>query len=254
MPFTAVYIINRLPTPTLEHMSPYFKLFNKDPDYKALQVFRCLCFPLLRPYGLHKLEYRSKPCIFLGHNHAGYKCLDPISNKVFLSRHVVFDEGSFPAKDQATPPLPSKLAASGNSLSLVPVMLPHLHHSDSLSASLPPPNTHIPIVDPTLSSPIISPSPNGSAGHTPPPFTSQDPYVPLANTTMPSLLGYISSNIHTDAILSPLGTQVSPPTSNPPSVPVNIQCCSLRLPYHTCHLSSHAYSVSDRIFQTKKFF
>lgn len=97
--FTAIYIINRLPTPTLEFKSPFSKLYDKEPDYQVLRVFGCKCYPLLRPYGLHKLEYRSKPCLFLGYHHAGYKCLDPITNKVYLSRHVVFDESTFPAKE-----------------------------------------------------------------------------------------------------------------------------------------------------------
>ena len=82
---TAVYIINRLPTPILDHMSHFLKLFNKEPDYNNLRVFGCLCYPLLRPQGLHKLEYRSKPCIFIGYSYAGYRCLDPIINKVYLS-------------------------------------------------------------------------------------------------------------------------------------------------------------------------
>jgi transposase InsO family protein len=96
---TAVYIISRLPTPLLDFQSPFSKLYNKAPDYQGLWVFGCKCYPLLRPHGLHKLEYRSKPCIFLGYHHAGYKCMDPITNKVYLSRHVVFDESTFPAKE-----------------------------------------------------------------------------------------------------------------------------------------------------------
>jgi len=40
---------------------------------------------------------------------------------VYLSHHVVFDETSFPTKDKATSPLPSKLTTSGNNYSLLPV-------------------------------------------------------------------------------------------------------------------------------------
>jgi hypothetical protein len=112
---TAVYVINRLPTPVLQNLSPYFKLYSKAPDYERLRVFGCLCYPLLRPYNAHKLDYRSKPCIFLGYNYAGYKCLDPVTNKAYLSRHVVFDENSFPAKDLATSHFSSKLHSTGDS-------------------------------------------------------------------------------------------------------------------------------------------
>jgi hypothetical protein len=111
---TAVYIINRFPTPTLQNASPYFKLYNREPDYKKLRVFGCLCYPLLRPYGLHKLKFRSKTCIFLGYINAGYKCLDPMINKAYLSKHVIFNEESLHAQDQATTLLPSKINAQGD--------------------------------------------------------------------------------------------------------------------------------------------
>lgn len=87
---TSIYIINQLPTPTLDNLSPFAKLFKKEPDYHRLRVFGCRCYPLLQPYNLHKLDYRSKPCLFFGYTHDGYKFLDPLTNKVYLSRHVVF--------------------------------------------------------------------------------------------------------------------------------------------------------------------
>jgi hypothetical protein len=46
---TSCYLINRLPTPTLQHKSPFQKLFNRSPDYKFLRIFCCACFPNLRP-------------------------------------------------------------------------------------------------------------------------------------------------------------------------------------------------------------
>ena len=43
-------------------------------------------------------------CVFLGYslNHQGYRCLDPSTGRVYLSRHVIFDEQSFPFKEYAT--------------------------------------------------------------------------------------------------------------------------------------------------------
>jgi hypothetical protein len=110
---TALYIINRLPTATLKHISSYEKLYNKSPNYSRFRVFVCLCYPLLWPYSHLKLEYQSKPFIFLGYQYASYKCFDLVTNKAYLSRHVIFDEASFPAKDPAITPLPSQLAANG---------------------------------------------------------------------------------------------------------------------------------------------
>jgi hypothetical protein len=123
---TSVYIINHLPTPTLDNLSPFAKLYSKEPDYHTLRVFGCKCYPLLRPYTSHKLEYRSKPCLFLGYSHAGYKCHDPLTNKVYLSRHVVFDKRTFPAKEQPATTLPSQINADKDVPFTIPVSSPFL--------------------------------------------------------------------------------------------------------------------------------
>ncbi|KAL0546150.1 hypothetical protein IC582_016056 [Cucumis melo] len=93
---TSVYLINRLPTPVLNQLSPLEKLFDRQPDYPSLKVFGCQCYPLIRPYQSHKLSYRSKPCTFLGYSssHKGYKCLSQ-DGHLYISRHVIFDENSF---------------------------------------------------------------------------------------------------------------------------------------------------------------
>jgi hypothetical protein len=133
---TFVFIINRLPTPILNNTSPYEKLFLKPSDYTLLRIFGCKCFPLLQPYTAHKLEFRSKVCIFLGYSHAGYRCLDPVTDRVYLSRHVVFDEQSFPAKDHARLKVPSKISAVSDAPFMAPVSIP-----DPISPSLSPNTT-----------------------------------------------------------------------------------------------------------------
>ncbi|KAF2324207.1 hypothetical protein GH714_010042 [Hevea brasiliensis] len=96
---TAAYVINRIVTPLI-HKSPYEKLFGALPDLSSLRTFGCLCYPYLRPYNKHKLENRSSPCIFLGYSlvHKGYKCYDFLAKRLYISRHVVFDEHNFPFK------------------------------------------------------------------------------------------------------------------------------------------------------------
>lgn len=93
----AVYLINRLPSPTLHNSTPLQLLFGKIPDYSFLKVFGCSCFPHLRPYNSHKLEFRSLECIFIGYSpsHKGYKCLAP-NGKIYISKDVVFNEFHFP--------------------------------------------------------------------------------------------------------------------------------------------------------------
>lgn len=56
-----------------------------------------------------------KACIFLGYSHASYRCLDPISDKVFLSSHVAFYECSFSAKDIHALTFKSKVVAKAAS-------------------------------------------------------------------------------------------------------------------------------------------
>ena len=98
----AVYLINRMPSPVTRNKSPYFHLFKQSPNYLSLKIFGCLCYPWLRPYASHKLEPRSRPCVFVGYSipHHAYLCLDPSTNKIFTSRHVIFVENSFPFQNQ----------------------------------------------------------------------------------------------------------------------------------------------------------
>jgi len=94
----AVFLINRMPCTALQHGTPLERLFKQAPDYSSLRIFGCACWPNLRPYNKHKLEFRSKRCAFLGYStlHKGFKCLDISSGRVFISRDVVFDETVFP--------------------------------------------------------------------------------------------------------------------------------------------------------------
>ncbi|KAH9725329.1 retrovirus-related pol polyprotein from transposon RE1 [Citrus sinensis] len=94
---TAAYLINRMPTQALGHISPYKKLYNNEPDYAFLKTFGCACFPYLRPYNQHKLQYHTTKCVFIGYSlqHKGYKCLDN-TGIVYVARHVIFNENEFP--------------------------------------------------------------------------------------------------------------------------------------------------------------
>jgi hypothetical protein len=95
---TACYLINRMPTPVLNQDTPIHRLLNIQPNYSFLRVFGCACWPSLRKYNTRKLEFRSKMCVFLGYSpmHKGYKCLDRSTNRIYISRDVVFDESVFP--------------------------------------------------------------------------------------------------------------------------------------------------------------
>ncbi|PKU73657.1 Retrovirus-related Pol polyprotein from transposon TNT 1-94 [Dendrobium catenatum] len=95
---TAVHIINRLPSPNTFNKSPYELLYKHPPIYNHLKVFGCLCYPWLKPYVNNKLSPLSSPCVFIGYavQQKGYHCLDMKTNKIYVSRHVVFNEAVFP--------------------------------------------------------------------------------------------------------------------------------------------------------------
>lgn len=136
---TTTYLINRLPTHVLNHKSPFSKLFGKSPDYTLLRSFGCLCYPLLRPYAPHKLSFRSKSCLFLGYcnNQHGYRCLDPQSHKVYISRHVVFDESTFPAKDMDLAHGFCTVTTSSGIPLFIPTLLSSSTHNPSPTTTIP---------------------------------------------------------------------------------------------------------------------
>jgi histone deacetylase 1/2 len=107
---TTVFIINRQPIPVLKQKSPYEMVHHQKPDYNFLRAFGCACWPYLRPYNRHKLDFRSKNCIFIGYSigHRGYNCLDVSIGKIFVPRHIVFDENLYPYNKNKSINLSSK--------------------------------------------------------------------------------------------------------------------------------------------------
>ncbi|KAA0049720.1 Retrovirus-related Pol polyprotein from transposon TNT 1-94 [Cucumis melo var. makuwa] len=91
---TSVYTINRLPSFVLQNISPFERLYGTPPNYSNLKVFCCASFVLLHPHEHTKLEPRACLCCFLGYDteHKGFRCWDPLSNRLRISRHVTFWE------------------------------------------------------------------------------------------------------------------------------------------------------------------
>lgn len=98
-------MLNRSPSKTLKSYTPYFALYGTHPHYDHLRVFGCKCYPNLAATAPHKLVPRSTLCVFMGYpsEHKGYRCLDLASNRIIISRHVIFDESSFPFAELPTP-------------------------------------------------------------------------------------------------------------------------------------------------------
>lgn len=151
---TSIYLINRLPTRVLEQKSPYEKLFHTSPNYDFIRVFGCTCFPLMCPYNKNKLEARSKSCVFMGYslNHLGYQCLDPNTGRTYITRHVLFDEETFPFKIRTSTRQSSSSDPGDSSPSL------SFEFSVSSNPNVPGPNSILqPHISPT-SEPIPLPA------------------------------------------------------------------------------------------------
>jgi histone deacetylase 1/2 len=84
----------------LQNYNPYEILNGQTPNYSKLHVFGCSCYSFLRPYQSYNLAHKSKQCVFLGYsrNKKRYRCLNLENNRVYISRHLMFDEGMFLAK------------------------------------------------------------------------------------------------------------------------------------------------------------
>ncbi|KAG5561972.1 hypothetical protein RHGRI_004867 [Rhododendron griersonianum] len=91
---TAAHLLNRMPTPLLSGSSPYERLYGQIPNYSLLRVFGSTCFVLLPKKDRSKLNARCVVCVFLGYgiNQKGYRCYDPVTKKLYVSRHVTFLE------------------------------------------------------------------------------------------------------------------------------------------------------------------
>lgn len=65
---TATYLINRFPSPLLNHKSPYELLYGSVPSYSHLKAFDCLCYSTVTKLHKDKFSPRSIPCVFVGYN------------------------------------------------------------------------------------------------------------------------------------------------------------------------------------------
>jgi len=160
-----------MPTLVLQNTSPFECLFRRTLDYNFLRTFRCLCFPFLRPYHAHKLDFQSSPCVFLGYSssHLSYRCLDLESDRIYVSCHVRFHENVFPfaKSEQVTfSPVPPTLPPYPPSLHPPPSFQPTTYktgpnHKPILPFAAPHQITPLPIDSATPSSPshttILSP-------------------------------------------------------------------------------------------------
>ena len=87
-------MINTIPSSHSSCLSSFEKLYGYVPDFSSLRVFGCTCF-IFRPHiERSKLSSQFAICVFLDYSESkkGYRCFDPITQKLYISCHVVFLE------------------------------------------------------------------------------------------------------------------------------------------------------------------
>ncbi|XP_076932887.1 uncharacterized protein LOC143598590 [Bidens hawaiensis] len=95
---TAAYIINRLPSKSINNITPYELVYNQKPNYDHMKIFGCLASYRSNETKGDKFQEKGRPGIFLGYPHGtkGYKVFDIKNKKMVVSRDVKFVETVFP--------------------------------------------------------------------------------------------------------------------------------------------------------------
>jgi hypothetical protein len=118
---TATYLLNRLPTKAIQVVCPHIALFGSVLSYEHLRVFSCACYTNTAATAPRKLAPHSTQCVFFGYSsdHKGYRCIDLSTNHLIISRHVVFDDDSFPLNASPNPTDLDFLCESGSTVPTV---------------------------------------------------------------------------------------------------------------------------------------
>lgn len=127
----AVHIINRLPTPFLSQKCPFQIVYDCLPDISSLKVFGSLCFASTLQANRHKLDSRSRKCVYLGYKQGvkGHILFDLLNKEIFISRDVIFFEHIFPYQSTVSSEPISKPAHSISAQSLFDDSIPDHNHN-----------------------------------------------------------------------------------------------------------------------------
>lgn len=126
-PLTATYLLNRIPSRTLQNKSPCEVLYCKTPNYSHLRAFGCFAYANVPIPQRDKLKPRAPSCVFLGYPFAkkGYKLYDLASKRCFVSRDVVFHGTYFPFATS------SDITSGSSTFSFPPPIVPFSDHQNS---------------------------------------------------------------------------------------------------------------------------
>ena len=91
---TVVYLMNRNPTTAVQNVTPEEKYTGTKPDLSHMKVFGCIAYVHVPDEMRTKLDPKAKKCVSIGYSleKKGYKCYNPTTRDVRVSKDVVFDE------------------------------------------------------------------------------------------------------------------------------------------------------------------
>ncbi|KAG3024703.1 hypothetical protein PC121_g24756 [Phytophthora cactorum] len=94
---TAIYVKNRLPSPKIEHKTPFEIVYKSKPSVKHMRVFGCRTYILTPKEKRLKWDPKARAGLFLGYEEVSkaYRVYDIEAGKVMVSRDVTFDEATF---------------------------------------------------------------------------------------------------------------------------------------------------------------
>jgi transposase InsO family protein len=102
---TAIYVINRSPTKSLQGRTPFEVWYGRKPSLRHLRVFGCLAYAHVPKQKRSKLEAHGMKCVMLGYasTQRGYQLLELQNKEVIETRDVRFHEDNFPFKKDKHP-------------------------------------------------------------------------------------------------------------------------------------------------------
>jgi hypothetical protein len=93
---TAIYIKNRLPSPKIDHKTPFEIVYKSKPSLKHMRVFGCRAYVLTPKEKRLKWDPKARAGIFMGYEEVSkaYRVYDVEAGQVVISRDVNFDESA----------------------------------------------------------------------------------------------------------------------------------------------------------------
>lgn len=93
---TTVYILNRSPIKAVLNKTPYQAWHGQKPQVHQLKVFGCVAYAHILKQEREKFDEKGVKNIFVGYSNEskGYHLYNPKTNKIVISRDVIFDEST----------------------------------------------------------------------------------------------------------------------------------------------------------------